>query len=43
LLAVRKTRSLSGDEIAEMNALMAEAEKLEFESLEHLATTYQGR
>jgi hypothetical protein len=39
LLAVRKARSLSSDEIAELNALMAEADALESESLEHLATT----
>jgi hypothetical protein len=39
LLAVRKARSLSSDEIAELNALMAEADALELESLERLATT----
>jgi hypothetical protein len=39
LLAIRKTRSLSIDETAELNALMAEADVLELESLDHLATT----
>jgi hypothetical protein len=39
LLAVRKERSLSSDETAELKALMAEAEVLELESLERIATT----
>jgi hypothetical protein len=39
LLAVRKTRSLSSDEMAELNALMAEADTLELEGLERLAAT----
>jgi hypothetical protein len=39
LLAVRKARALSSDETAELNALMAEADALELESLKRLATT----
>jgi hypothetical protein len=39
LLAVRKARSLSSDETDELNALMAEADALELESLERLAMT----
>jgi hypothetical protein len=39
LLAARKARSLSGDETAELNALMAEADALELESLERLTIT----
>jgi hypothetical protein len=38
LLAVRKVRSLSNDEAAELNTLMTEADALELASLERLAT-----
>jgi hypothetical protein len=40
LLAVHKTRPLSSDETAKLNALMAEADALELEGLERLATTH---
>ena len=39
LLAARKVRSLSSDETDELNALTAEADALELESLERLAMT----
>ena len=39
VLNVRKERPLSGDEAAELNALMTEAEVLELESLQRLAAT----
>jgi hypothetical protein len=39
LLQVRKERSLSSDETAESNALMAEADALELESLQRLAAS----
>jgi hypothetical protein len=38
LLAVRKARALSSDETVELNALIAEADALESESLQHIAT-----
>lgn len=39
LLQRRKERSLSGDETAELQTLMTEADTLEFASLERLAAT----
>jgi hypothetical protein len=42
LLAVRKARARSRDETAELNALMAEADALELEGMERLATTLKG-
>jgi hypothetical protein len=43
LLAARKERSLSGDETAELNALMTAADTLEVQSLERLAITQGSR
>jgi hypothetical protein len=41
LLTVRRVRSLSNDETAEFNALMAEADALESASLKRLATALE--
>jgi hypothetical protein len=41
LLTVRKERSLSSEEINELNALMTEADALEIESLQRLAATLE--
>ena len=41
LLHIRKERPLSPDETAELNALMAEADTLELESLQNLAAALE--